>query len=177
MKQLLTATALLLLLTGCSGLGTYPDKMNTTRVKKDQLIIFRCDDSYFGTDRWRRMHGDTDQLSEIAEGEFAVITADVTYLSGGIEGYQNEPQINRFRDLTPITLEEVKEIYTVPVLTEQPENVAWQLYLWEYEDAEYYLFFRNGDGYLYQDSECLGVFEKLSHEENVLDFLESALST
>lgn len=180
MRKIFLVLLLNLILTGCikqNNTQDVVDQIYTTKVKNESLIVFNCQDNYVTlTDTniyWVRLY-DSNPSFTLQDGEFAEITADVTYYSGGVAGFQNNPEINKIKNIQIISLDEAKDICNIQELPESIDGF-WKPYIWNYNDIEYLIFNLFGDTYIYQDSTYIDTIENLYQEENLTEVLSKSI--
>ena len=88
-----------------------------------KFVVLKCQDELFAFSAepvfspWNIIYNG-DLNPEIENGEFAFLTADVIFASGGIDGRVNQPKIRRVIDFEKTDLEHVLRFYSFPIWEE-----------------------------------------------------------
>ena len=145
--------ALILTIAGCQidisrikvGSRDYPDKLYSTDAKDATIYVFRYGDRYFETEHFYNI--DFPATSGIPDGEFAKITADVSYLSGGVAGYMNMPEIKKIKSIDTISIDDLD----FPSVYESDFGI---MKIGDYADGDY-IFATRGHAAVYKDGAWL----------------------
>lgn len=154
---------LFLLLMGCNSgdMGNYPDKLYANDKNNDTFAVIYSDGEYYGTENWVQVM-ELEPKQELSDGEFAIVKADVTYLSGGIAGHMNDPQINKLKSFEKVSFDTVEELYGIENIKETSPNINHKLV--SIDNGEY-VFFNKGKYRLYSDK---GLVETYDTEEELM---------
>ncbi len=141
------------------------------------LLIFRCGDSYFsrvgGDVMSLKIQGDIPGGMELPDGGFAVITADITRLSGGIAGFAGNPEIRRLRSFEAIGFEEAAQKYGFEEYTLGEEKYSQPQICVSGGNTYCVLFFYDGV-HIYLDGSAVGVYETLFEAEAAMGLRTNA---
>ncbi len=113
-----------------------------------KFVVLKCQDDLFAFcaepvfSAWNILYREDLNL-ELENGEFAFLTADVIFASGGIDGRANQPEIRRVIDFQKTDSEHVLEYYSFPIWEEGGRNTA-PMILFETGGNKYFLFRRRG---------------------------------
>ncbi|MBR5349129.1 MAG: hypothetical protein IK125_07830 [Lachnospiraceae bacterium] len=124
------------------------DELFTEEVKNTTFPVFCSQNAFYGTDKWNYLRDGYKSSLAVKPGTMLEVTGDVTYLSGGIVGYEHEPQIDRLENETVIDYDTAIQKYKIPAIGESEYS-----YLHYYKDSNYtYIAARGSDGFLiYRD--------------------------
>ena len=132
------------------------DEMFNERVSDAELFVFVIDDRAYTVDQIYEVKA---YLGEnIAEGGFYKITADVTFLNGGVAGYVNYPEIrsvNRCEEISPLEL-------NLPLITEKIYDLTL---IGDYADADLFLN-TYGKMAVWKDGEWIYRYDKQIKQED-----------
>lgn len=167
MRSLAILPLFFILLTGCSlqmpkSYG-YPDQLIRTKEKNAVLPVICCADGYYGGETWRKF--DFAPEYDMADGELAIVRADVTYLDGGIAGCMHLPQIDRLIDMKRTDIETVVEMYHIPDVADT-EHFFSGLYACDAFDC-YMILTPSDTGYVYNADGLVGTIEAVQDADNV----------
>lgn len=82
------------------------DDMTTSDVPDEELTIFRCGDYYYNVDGWTDVMNFSSSNIDIPDGGCARIVADVTYMWGGVAGFNKDVGVNEIKEARLIDYEE-----------------------------------------------------------------------
>ena len=90
---------------------TMTDQLYTDKKKNEYATVFRAGDEFFlcldGEYVWRRIISDDGSLKGgMNDFDFAKIKADISWVTGGIAGFQNAPQISKVKSISSISFSE-----------------------------------------------------------------------
>lgn len=168
-----TVLAVLVLLTGCTAKhhAPYPDYMEISTVKNEELVVFRCGDGLYSMDEYKigvERCAAQDALT-LADGGIARITADVDYYDGGGACYLHHPNIRTgsVKDVEVLSVQEIAGLYSLQDMTdaETLKNGVW-LY------GDKYVFIVTGVAYVYDENGLIGTAEGIlqaDYAPNVID--------
>lgn len=157
-KKLLIAglvSVMLMTLAGCGKTTDYSeygtvDQIYETEEKDVTIYAFRYGDKYIETESFREIEVSNDVMP--TDGAFYIITADVTYLDGGVAGYTHYPQIDRVLNSTEISIDEL----SFPSIEEEKYGL---LSISDYADADY-LLNAMGNRAVYKEGKWIYRYEK-----------------
>ncbi len=146
--------ALSLLLTGC----IISDGTSYEKRENLQLLLTRCDGEYIGTENWNTIYEFMPE-TELMDGEFAIITADVTFLTGGEAGYQQNVQIDELKSCEIVSAERAAMFYEIPDITEEDFSEGHRLLMWQYGETLRHILFNREKYTVYQGCELMGTYD------------------
>ena len=133
------------------------DDMTTSDVPDEELTIFRCGDYYYNVDGWTDVMNFSSSNIDIPDGGCARIVADVTYMWGGVAGFNKDVGVN-----------EIKEARLIDYQEAFPEGI--KDYEWNAISGEdclrkiminnewYYICLSYGDYAVYKDGERVATY-------------------
>lgn len=143
-----------LLLTGC----IISDGTSYEKSENLQLLLTRCDGEYLGTENWNTIYEFMPE-TELMDGEFAIITADVTFLTGGEAGYQQNVQIDKLKSCEIVSAERAAMFYEIPDVTETDFSEGRRLLMWQYGETLRHILFNREKYTVYQGCELIGTYD------------------
>ena len=127
-----------------------------------ELAIMRIGDLYitYSKDRtgWVYMYSYNDFPEEIKleDGEFGLVKADITRVSGGEAGFGGDPQIDRLISFSPMTLAEAKEYAALEEY--DPENRFCHSPML---CGDYLIVYSYPNHRIYRDGKLVGAYENI----------------
>lgn len=163
MKRIIAGfiSLMLLALTGCgTTLGTdnleTEDRIFETQEQEVTFYAFRYGDKCIETEGFCDIEIDDDVMP--TDGAFYEITADVTYLDGGVAGYAHFPQIDKVISCKEISVDDL----SFPSIEEEKYGM---LAIGDYADADYILI-SMGKRAVYKDGKWIYHYENVTTGEN-----------
>ena len=133
------------------------DDMTTSDVPDEELTIFRCGDYYYNVDGWTDVMNFSSSNIDIPDGGCARIVADVTYMWGGVAGFNKDVGVNEIKEARLIDYEEA--------FPEGIKDYEWNAISGEdclrkimINNEWYYICLSYGDYAVYKDGERVATY-------------------
>lgn len=146
-------------------------------VQKNTIFgVFMCGDTLLGTDHWCTFELGYKPDTELKDGEFLAVNADVTYLSGSEQGYDKEPQIDKLRSETLVSYDTAVRMFGIHELNDK--KYSTEAVHWYTNINGTYIIVRNDDLNIYLDGKlvCNADFknmEQLVCDPELIEYIRS----
>lgn len=176
MKKLiiLFSAIILIHLSSCTAVT---DGLKTTEIEKSQFVIFKAMDDYFEADNNFIDLYITDQDAKLIgmnDGDFALVTADVTRYEGGEFGYKGNKSINKLISYEIISADEAAARCGVLEASKTDSLFGHRMLIHHSNGNIYLVFHYIGHNYLvYLNETLVGEYENLDEEKDLVAFLDS----
>lgn len=154
------------------------DRMTVKEIKGSQFVIFKAkDNDYLEADNnFADIYlsiEDADTLG-LSDGEFALVTADVTRYDGGEFGYTGNKSINKLISYEIISADEAAARCGVLEASKTDSLFGHRMLIHHSNGNIYLVFHYIGHNYLvYLNETLVGEYENLDEEKDLVAFLDS----
>lgn len=172
MKRLIIIIAVLLpiCLSSCTA-----DGMKTKKLMKYQFVIFKANDEFYEADNGFidvYLANRETAYPEMNNGEFALVTANVTRYEGGEAGYTGNKIIDKLISYKLISSDEAAQRCDIPEVGK--ENFSDKHHMLMYHSGEdiYCVYFCKGSYLVYLNNALIGEYEDLDEKDDLAAFLD-----
>ena len=147
------------------------DEIFYNKEQNAEFAIMRVGDRYITYSKnrtgWIDMYSYNDFPEEIKleDGEFGLVKADITRVSGGVAGYGGDPQIDRLISFSPMTLEEAAEYAGIEKY--DPEDIYCVA---PHKYREYLIIYSYPEYRVYSNGELVGAYENIILAQGAMGF-------
>lgn len=192
MKKIIILATVCALLTGCSDKRPFPsaddkvpgstteypenDRMEYDSQKNTIFGVFMCGDTLLGTDMWCTFELGYKPETELKDGEFLAVSADVTYLSGSEQGYVKEPRIDKLRSETLVSYDNAVRMFSIHELSDK--KYSGEIVHYYTNTNGTYIIVRDDDLNIYLDGKrvCNVDYKEIEHlvcNPELIEYLRS----
>lgn len=175
MKKRISLLVVLVSLLFASGCG---DQTKSLKCNDKEYIIMRCGNSFYSVSPFDEVFFDLEDgmsIPQLANGQFARMTADVTLVTGGYEGYQNKPFINTVIQINTVSLDDILSECAFQNYLEEESYNKYNASVFFVEDQLYFIsgsIYGTGEILLYTDGKLI---EKFQSEEELEKYVKELL--
>lgn len=172
LKRLVILIAILLpiCLSACGA-----DGMKTEKIVKYQFVIFKANDEFYEADNGfievYSANGET-AYPEMNNGEFALVTADVTRYEGGEVGYVGNKFIDKLISYKLISSDDAAQRCDIPEVGKESFSDKHHMLIYHSGEDIYCVFFCKGNYLVYLNNAFIGEYEALDEKEELAAFLD-----